>query len=232
MEKIVKKEYFLLALIKVKKSNSVLINSKLVRQFLFYGNIVYFTLLSMSIFLAMFFNLSSSPIWTRPVSDLGSSQFTPIPFMFDLSCIWAGAVIIPYYLSMKTRLALINRSKGEKYDMIEEKLIIYGSFIGIIGAFGCILVGIFSFDRSGPNKFYHSISTGLAFGGFIFSIILFSLYIVMSDTKIPNMFGDYGLIMPLGFLLLWVLFEVMVYEWLLLFSIVGFIIIHNLMVLK
>lgn len=232
MEKIVKKEYFLLALVKVKKSNRVLISSKLVTQFLFYGNIVYFTLLSMSIFLALFFNLASSNIWTHPVSDLGSSQFTPIPFGFDLSCIWAGVVIIPVYFSMKTRLALISRSKNEKYVIIGEKLTSYGSFIGIVGAFGCILVGIFSYDRSGPNNLYHSISTGLAFGGLIFSIVLFSLYIVMIDTKIPKVFGIYGLMIPLGFLLLWVLFEIMVYEWLLLLSIVSFVIIHNLMVLK
>lgn len=232
MEKIVKKEYFLLALVKVKKSNRVLINSKLVTQFLFYGNIVYFTLLSVSIFFAIIFNLSSSNIWTHPVSDLGSSQFTPIPFMFDISCILAGTVIIPVYLSMKERLTYIIRSKHGKYGIIEDKLSTYGSFMGVIGALGCILVGIFSFDRCGPNKLYHSILTGLAFGGLTFSILLFSLYILIADIHIPKVFGVYGLIAPLGFLLLWVLFELMVYEWLLLLSIVSFVIIYNLMVLK
>ena len=232
MENFVKKEYFLLVLVKVKKSNTVLTNSEKVKRFLFYGNIVYFTLLLISVFLAVFFNLPTSNIWTHPVSDLGSSKFTPIPFMFDLSCIWAGVVIIPVYLSMKARLSFISSSKNNKFGLNGDILTTYGSFMGVVGALGCIFVGVFSYDRPGPDNLYHNISTGIAFGGLTFSIFLFSLYILLTNTKIPNALGMYGLILPLGFLLFWIMFKIVVYEWLLLFSIVGFIVVHNLIVLK
>lgn len=232
MEKIVKRDYFLLVLVKARKSNKFLISSKKVRRFLFYGNIVYVTLLLVSIFLAIFFNLPTSNIWSHQVSDLGSSQYTPMPFMFDLSCIWAGVVIIPVYLSMKDRLAPISHSKNNRFDLVGDKLTTYGSVMGVVGALGCVFVGVFSYDRPDPNNLYHNISTGIAFGGLTFSILLFSLYILMTNTKIPNAFGIYGLIFPLGFLFFWSLFGIMVYEWLLLFSIVGFIVSHNLIVLK
>jgi hypothetical protein len=140
----------------------------------------------MSILLAIIFNISGSKLWTHPVSDLGSSQFTLMPFMFDFSCIFAGMVIIPVYLSMKDRLVPISHSKSNKFDLVRNKLSTSGSFMGVVGALGCIFVGVFSYNRPRPNNLFHNISTGIAFGGFTFSILLFSLYILMINTKIPN----------------------------------------------
>ena len=204
MEDIVKKEYFYLVLVKVRKSNNVLINSARVKKFLFYGNIVYFTLLLVSIVLALIFNVSNSNLWTHPVSDLGSSEYSPIPFIFDLSCIWAGILTMPVYISMKARLSAITQSENNACDLIRSKLTTYGSIMGVIGALGCIFVGIFSYDRPGPNELYHNISSGMAFGGLTFSILLFSLYILLTNSRLPKLFGIYGLLLPLGFLLFWI----------------------------
>ena len=95
-----------------------------------------------------------------------------------------------------------------------------------LGYFG---VGIFSADRDyaklsilgqGP----HGIMSYLAFGGFTFGAFFMGWLIVLYDTKIPKPLGVYGILGPLTVAIINLIESTPFIEWLLLFSILAWVI--------
>ena len=108
-----------------------------------------------------------------------------------------------------------------RYDFLLKKRIISrsGLISGIIGGIGYTLVGIFSLERSGPNGMMHTLSAIIAFSGFVFSILFFSIPVLLHNNIVYKMFGVSGIIIPLIMLFLNGLLATPLLEWLLLFSI-------------
>ena len=59
----------------------------------------------------------------------------------------------------------------------------WGFILAMMGSIGFILVGIFSRDRAGPDRVYHNACAGFAFGGFVVSVMLYSLVIIFAKTN-------------------------------------------------
>lgn len=191
-----------------------------------FGIIGYVTLIFLSVIVAFFSESIKYILWQHTISDLGSFFFTPIPSLFDTACILAGLITIPYRLSfrnkVRSQITSVKKSITIKSPFIGNIILKSAVIIGICGGVGYFFVGIFSLERAGPNNIFHGLCAGGAFLGFVLSIILFSVYIILFQNKIPKGFGVFGIITPITFFGMYCIFINPLIEWLLLISILGF----------
>ncbi len=192
----------------------------------------YILLLIIGVFIAAFLDPDGYTIWDNWISDLGSSNHTPAPFLYDIACIIAGSMTIPLTYFMEQLLAPLPKRNelGERYySRLRFRLSSFAFLFSIIGNFGYIGVGIFSADRDydflsvlgqGP----HGIMSYLAFGGFTFAAFFMGWLIVLYKTKIPKILGIYGIFGPLIVAILNLIDSTPLLEWMLLFSILLWII--------
>lgn len=199
----------------------------------------YILLLIIGIIVAALLDPDGYTIWDNWISDLGSSNHTPAPFLYDIACIIAGVMTIPLTYYMEKLLAPLpkrNELGNHHYSRLRFRLSSFAFLFSIIGNFGYIGVGIFSADRDydflsvlgqGP----HGIMSYLAFGGFTFGAFFIGWIIVLYNTKIPKILGIYGILGPLIVAILNLIDSTPFLEWLLLFSILVWIIPLSLIVL-
>ena len=144
---------------------------------------------------------------------------------------------LTFYLE-KLLAPLPNRAnlREQHYSRLRFRLSSFAFLFSIIGNLGYIGVGIFSADRDyeflsilgeGP----HGIMSYLAFGGFTFGAFFMGWLIVLYDTKIPKLLGIYGIFGPLIVSILNLIDSTPLLEWMLLFSILVWIIPISLVVL-
>ncbi|MBD3197569.1 MAG: hypothetical protein GF317_21120 [Candidatus Lokiarchaeota archaeon] len=157
-------------------------------------------------------------IWDNWISDLGGSKYTPAPYLYDLACIIAGILTIPFTFYMEHFLSPdINKTTRMRIRIVESAFI-----FGFLGAISYIGVGIFSEDRNYYGL--HGLFSELAFGGFTVNAMFTGWFIMLYKTKIPKILGIYGAFGPLTFLILFVIIGNPLFEWLLLFGILLWII--------
>ena len=171
----------------------------------------YLALLFLSIVTAVTFGPSGFSFIIHTISKLGASQFTPAPFLFDLACIIAGMATIPYSFFCDDA-----RNSPQKHMEVISRS---GLFFGILGGLGYICVGVFSVERGGPNGIFHTISAIVAFTGFVFSILFFSLHALIQGNLKIKLLGIGGIIFPLTIFILNGVLATPLVEWFLLFSI-------------
>ena len=221
------------------KLYSVVTNFNVVKLSAIIIIIGYLLLLIIGVIIAAFFDPDGYTIWDNWISDLGSINHTPAPFLYDIACIIAGTMTIPFTYYMEKLLAPLPKSsklRGGHYSRLRFRLSSFAFLFGIIGNFGYIGVGIFSADRDfdflkvlgeGP----HGIMSYLAFGGFTFGAFFMGWLIVLYDTKIPKILGIYGIFGPLIITILNLIYGTPLLEWMLLFSILIWIIPLSFIVL-
>jgi hypothetical membrane protein len=199
----------------------------------------YILLLIIGVIVAALLDPDGYTIWDNWISDLGSINHTPAPYLYDIACIIAGTMTIPLTYYMEKLLAPLpkrRKSKGEHYSRLRFRLSSYAFLFSIVGNFAYIGVGIFSADRDydflsilgmGP----HGLMSYLAFGGFTFGAFFMGWIIIFYDTKIPKLLGIYGILGPLIVTILNLIDSTPLLEWMLLFSILIWIIPLSLIVL-
>jgi len=192
----------------------------------------YIGLLLIGVIVAALMDPDGYTIWENWISDLGSSNHTPAPFLYDIACIVAGAMTIPLTFYMENYLAPFPKRtelNQQHYSRLRFRLSSYAFFFSIIGNLGYIGVGIFSADRdfeflSVLGQGIHSIMSYLAFGGFTLGAFFMGWLIVLYNTKIPKILGVYGILGPLTVAIINLIDSTPFLEWLLLFSILVWII--------
>ena len=199
----------------------------------------YISLLIVGVIIAALLDPDGYTIWDNWISDLGSFDYTPAPILYDIACIIAGSMTIPLTFYMEKLLAPLPdrvNLRDQHYSRLRFRLSSFAFLFSLIGNFGYIGVGIFSADRDyeflsilgeGP----HGIMSYLAFGGFTFGAFFMGWLIVLYDTKIPKLLGIYGIFGPLIVSILNLIDSTPLLEWLLLFSILIWIIPLSLIVL-
>jgi hypothetical membrane protein len=192
----------------------------------------YLSLLILGVIIATLLDPDGYTIWDNWISDLGSHDHTPAPVLYDIACIIAGSMTIPLTFYLEQLLApLPNRANLGKqyYSRLRFRLGSFAFLFSLIGNLGYIGVGIFSADRDyeslsilgeGP----HGIMSYLAFGGFTFGAFFMGWLVFLYDTKIPKVLGIYGIVGPLTVSILNLIDSTPFLEWLLLFSILIWII--------
>ena len=214
------------------KFYKIVTNFDIVKHCAFIVMIGYILLLIIGVIVATFLDPDGYTIWNNWISDLGSSNHTPAPLLYDIACIIAGSMTIPLTFYMENLLAPFpkkTQSSGVHISRLRFRLSSFAFLFSIIGNFGYIGVGIFSADRDfeklsvlgqGP----HGIMSYLAFGGFTLGAFFMGWLIVLYDTKIPKMLGAYGILGPLIVAIINLVNSTPLLEWLLLFSILAWII--------
>jgi len=199
----------------------------------------YIFLLIIGVVIAALLDPDGYTIWNNWISDLGSFNHTPAPFLYDIASIIAGSMTIPLTFYMEKLLAPLPKRielRDQHYSRLRFRLSSFAFLFNIIGNLGYIGVGIFSADRDyeflsilgeGP----HGIMSYLAFGGFTFGAFFMGWLIVLYDTKIPKILGIYGIFGPLIVSILNLIDSTPLLEWMLLFSILVWVIPLSLVVM-
>lgn len=204
-----------------KPSNPI---SKRLEEIFFYSSVSYIVLLVMNVILSSFFGYS---LITNYISDLGSKNIIPFPYVHDLICVFGGIVSLPVNFFVRKKLRIVYKSSKHSVLFVE-----LGVALGIIGNIGYIFLGVFSLDRGGPGGIYHGIITFISFGGYIFSIFFFSLNIVLSHKCKLKHLGLFGLIVPIALLFAYCATTIPLIEWFLLSSILLFLLLLDYYVFK
>ena len=198
--------------------------SKRLGGVLFYSSASYIILLVINVLLSSFFGFS---LIVNYVSDLGSINAIPFPYIHNLICIFGGIVSLPVNFFVRKKLRIVYKSSKHSVLFVE-----FGVVLGIIGNIGYIFLGVFSLDRAGPGDIYHGIIAFISFGGYILSIFFFSLNIVLSHKcKLKNL-GLFGLVVPITLLFAYCALTIPIIEWFLLSSILVFLLLLNYYVFK
>ena len=214
------------------KFYKIVTNFNIVKASAFIVMIGYILLLIIAVTVAALFDPDGYTIWNNWISDLGSSDHTPAPLLYDIACIIAGSMTIPLTFYMENLLAPMpkrTQSSGVHVSRLRFRLSSYAFLFSIIGNFGYIGVGIFSADRDFENLSIlgqgpHGIMSYLAFGGFALGAFFMGWLIVLYNTKIPKILGIYGILGPLTVAIINLIDSTPFLEWLLLFSILVWII--------
>lgn len=192
--------------------------------------LIYIPLLIIGIIVAAFLDPDGYTIWTNWISDLGSINHTPAPFLYDIACIVAGSLTVPLTFYMEKLLAPLPESEKEipKSTRLRFRLGSYAFFFNIIGNISYIGVGIFSGDRDYYGL--HTTTSTLAFGGFILGAFFAGWMIVLYRTKVPKGIGIYGIVGPFTTAIIYLLINMTdspldkLFEWMMLFAILAWLI--------
>lgn len=140
---------------------------------------------------------------------------------------FGGLISLPTNFFVRKKLQV--QYKNSKHSILFLEL---GVVSGIVGNVSYIFLGVFSLDRAGPGQIYHGIIAFISFGGFIISIFFFSLNIVLSHRcKLKNL-GTFGLVVPILLFMLYCAISIPLIEWLLLSSIVLFMLFLDYYIFK
>nr|MDO8087055.1 DUF998 domain-containing protein [Candidatus Sigynarchaeum springense] len=166
-------------------------------------------------------------IWDNWISDLGGSKYTvphtPLPILYDLACVIAGALTVPLTFFLEGVVA----PRDSSMSRWRLRLVSLGFLFGIVGNVGYIGVGVFSEDRNFWGL--HGVTSALAFGGFVVSGFFVAFCALIYRTRIPKKFGVYMFFIPPLTIVLQALPAVVpavsgpLMEWMLLFSILGWV---------
>ncbi|MFW9968902.1 MAG: DUF998 domain-containing protein [Candidatus Odinarchaeota archaeon] len=199
---------------------------------------VYLSLLLIAVIIAAIWGPYSYNIWTRMISDLGGSNYTPVPILFDIACIFAGIMTIPLTFYIENLFAPLPTRKNlgvQHFSRLRFRLGSNAFLFSLMGNIAYIFVGIFSEDRNYQLLSFasiHDVFSFFSFAGFAGAAFFIGWIIVLYNTKIPKFFGIYGIIGPPSMLLTFLFTMEALWEWILLFSILFWIIPLTLMIIQ
>ncbi|HUX98866.1 MAG TPA: hypothetical protein VMV49_04885 [Candidatus Deferrimicrobium sp.] len=169
--------------------------------------VLYIGLVALGVLIAALFGSTGYSVTTHYISALGASDTTPVPILYDLACISAGVLTIPFILYLEKEIAPIPRQAGDlpAPNRWNYRLTGMGFFWSMLGSIFYIGVGIFSADRGEIGDIpMHEICSFGAFGGFAFAAIFLGIALVFTrQSLIPKPYnypiGVWGMIGPIAF---------------------------------
>ncbi|MFX1572177.1 MAG: hypothetical protein ACFFB0_05475 [Promethearchaeota archaeon] len=197
-------EFFNPIFLKMKKNSKYIYNKltepKVVKISIYITLLTFLPGLIFGLIIAKIYGPMEYSLWYNWISDLGSTRYTPAPFILDVTCILSAIFIIPLILNLSRLYSShqnlrLDNSKKEHYTVLFRR--IFG-YIGVVclffGVIGMFFVGVFSLDRS-PFDIHYYFSTS-AFGGFAFGAFFTGLAIVLRRRIFPKTIGYFMIIGP------------------------------------
>ncbi len=206
-----------------------LINPKIVKYSIISSTIVFFSALIIGYIVAQF-DPDGFNIIDNFISDLGSFNHTPLPYFLDYGAIITSMLLIPATYYMEKQLAPSPLDYNE-FPRMRYRLSGLGSFFMFMGLFGFFMIGLFSEDRSTPLGL-HFLFSHVVFGGLILSSFFYGLLILFYKTEIPRIMGVYMTIVPFTAGVIFIFHYTPIYEWIMLFSLLIWMIPVNAIFLK
>jgi len=140
------------------------------------------------IIIGLFGNNGYSP-FNNLISDLGSSKYSPIPFIFNFGCILSGFLSIPisFYIFRYIKYELYIKTDHRKIFHFILYLIL---FSGILGDVGFIGIGVYPIDHNPQYK--HLLFASFLFGGYYLSAFLIGILVFFFKINLNKIIGLYG----------------------------------------
>ncbi len=195
---------------------------------------LFFGLMGSAILVAIFLGPGNYNMFENWISDMGSFNHTPAPFLLDSALIINGILIVPFIFYLEKHLAPIPKSSEElpAPHRMAYRFMSLNFFFNLVGAFSMVCVGIFSEDRDFGLHMPFSVAL---FGSFAFGAIFLGLRLItMRQPVVPKPFniimGLYALIVPftVGGIAGYHLFEnsplAILMEWIIFFVLLGLIV--------
>jgi hypothetical protein len=184
--------------------------------------------LFIGVIIAMIWGPQGYSIWTNYISDLGSFNYTPAPFILDFSAMITSILLIPILLFFNNLLKSTSEAIEGSLAVEKLRLIrlvgIFFLYIGLIGFFG---IGLFSEDRSTSLGLHYFFSV-VVFGGLTFGALFSGTYIFLTKTFFSRVLGLYMMIVPMLTAIFFLItpepFTIYFLEWVMLFGIIAWLI--------
>ncbi|TFF97486.1 MAG: DUF998 domain-containing protein [Promethearchaeota archaeon] len=159
------------------------------------------TFFSSIIIIGLFRNNGYSP-FNNLISDLGSIEYSPFPFLFDIGCIIAGFLSFP--ISVYIFSYIRENSKGVKNNKTILNFLTYILlFSGILGDIGFVGIGFFSIDRNPLN--IHFIFASFLFVGYFLSAFLVGILVLLFKIRLNKNIGILGLFVSISIFFIYIL---------------------------
>ncbi len=198
-----------------------LIKPKIVRLSIISSLITFFFAILIGYIVAQF-DPDGYNIVDNYISDMGSFNHTPMPYFLDYGAMITSILVIPAIFYTEHRLAP-NPLESGTFPRMRYRLSSLGSFSMFVGFFGFFMVGLFSEDRT-TSYGLHFLFSHVVFGGVVFSSLFYGLLILFYKTEIPKILGLYMIIFPFMSAVLMILYFSPFFEWIMLFSLLIWII--------
>lgn len=198
-----------------------LINPKVVKYSIISSMITFFSAIIIGYIVAQF-DPDGYNIVNNYISDMGSYNHTPLPYFLDYGAMVTSILLIPIIFYMEYKLAPNPIETGE-FPRMRYRLSSLGSFSMFTGFFGFFMVGLFSEDRT-TSLGLHFIFSHVVFGGIVFSSIFYGLLILFYKTEIPRLLGLYMIFFPFLTAVLMVMYYTPLFEWIMLFALLIWIV--------
>lgn len=206
-----------------------LINPKVVRYSIISSLITFISAIIIGYVVAQF-DPDGYNIFDNYISDMGSFEHTPLPYFLDYGAIITSILIIPAIYHIEQKLAP-NPIEITNFERMKYRLSGLGCFFMFFGFFGFFMVGVFSEDRT-TSLGLHFLFSHVVFSGIVFSSLFYGLLILFYKTEIPRLLGLYMIIFPFTSGVLMLIHYTPIYEWLMLFSLLIWMIPVFLILLK
>ncbi|MBY8982174.1 MAG: DUF998 domain-containing protein [Candidatus Lokiarchaeota archaeon] len=181
---------------------------KLVKVCVFFATSIFILGLILAVIIAFLFGPESYSFWINYISDLGSFNYTPAPYILDFIAISTAILLLPLF-SYFTKL-LYQKPEVEKegfwqiFHFIMRVLIIIGYVFLIFSAIGLFGIGLFSEDRT-TELGLHLIFSFVVFGSFSFSAYFIGTVIILKKTPFIRVIGVFMICTTPSFAILFII---------------------------
>jgi hypothetical protein len=189
----------------------------------------YLGLLIVAIILATTFGPSGFSFTGTWISNLGNIDTTPAPYLYNIACIAAGMLSMPFIFYQEKFIAPIPHNPGElpaphRWTL---RLVSLAFFFTLMGNICYPGVGIFSEMRNYYDL--HMIFTDLTFGSYMIGAFFLGLTLLITHQSIvPRPYnyiiGPIGMTVPSGMIILSMIEGNPLREWGTLWAILAFVI--------
>ena len=159
---------------------------KTVRTALYLTFLLFYPGIIVAVIVADAYSGSEYNIFNNYISDLGTHQITPAPFIFNTILIITGVVFIPIYFYLEEVIVAspIKKEKNNRSLKFIKIIADFGKISFLIGSISMIGAGVFN-----EHYYIHSIFAMLIFGGIIAGGCSTGLIIIVNKTIIPKVLG-------------------------------------------
>jgi hypothetical membrane protein len=172
-------------------------------------------------------------IFENYISDLGSFEHTPFPYLWDLGQMICACSMIPVAFYLQKLFLTYSEKEEDRKESSKPRLALsYLCFISLcISLLGMFMAGLFSEDRT-TALHLHLIASYIDFGGLALTSLFFGMSITFYPSPIPRLLGIFMMLLPpIACGIFFTTFNIFS-EWILMFSIMVWIIPFAIILLK
>lgn len=220
------------------KSYNFLTNPKTIKFSLYLSFLTFIPILIIGILIAQL-DPDGYNFVDNYISDLGSFNHTPAPYIWDFGQMITSILLVPFALYMEKQIAPFPEKAEDLKNCSRMRFRLSSAgltwmLVGLIGLFG---VGLFSEDRSDMLasiglRNLHELFSLVVFLGIGIAAVFYGLGIVFYDTIVPKSLGIFMVFFPFSLAVIYFSTIIILLEWILLLSLFIWILPSALIFIK